>query len=243
MSQADQKFIDRYVIETVLGKGGMGTVYKAFDPNLKKTVAIKVVDSNFCSDQTRIRFQNEAKALQKLRSQSIPDVFDFGITEGDQPFIVMEFIEGESAKDRLERSYMMDLDVACDIVMQLCETLKYAHEHGIVHRDIKPDNIILLSEKNNSLTIKLIDFGLAKMVLTDEDFQRLTKSGAILGTPAYISPEQAKSEPGDNRSDIYSLGCVFFELLTGEKLFFGSSEIETISMHISSEPKTAIFCR
>lgn len=236
MSHADQKFIDRYEIDTVLGKGGMGTVYKAFDPKLKKTVAIKVIDSDFCSDQTRIRFQNEAKTLQKLRIQSIPAIFDFGITGEDQPFLVMEFIEGESAKDRLESAGAMDLDQACDITKQLCETLEYAHEHGVVHRDLKPENIILQFNKENSISVKLIDFGLA-MVLTDEDFQRLTKTGAIMGTPAYMSPEQVKSKAGDNRSDIYSLGCILFEFLTGEKLFFGSSELETIRMHISSEPR------
>ena len=152
--------IDRFKILSVLGAGGMGVVYKAHDPSLNKVVAIKLINGEFASAQLHIRFQQEAKALRDLKHPAIPEIYDFAVSKDQEPFMVIDFIEGKSLYDYLAKKGKLSMQEAFQILEPLCEALKYAHDHSIVHRDIKPDNIILsLDKKTGTIQeVKVIDF-------------------------------------------------------------------------------------
>lgn len=233
-------FVSRFEIISQLGSGGMGVVYKAHDPHLDKVVGLKVVKSTNLSDQLQLRFQKEAKALKELTHGSIPEIYNFAISRDNEPYLVLEYVEGETLADLLEQKGKLDLEEAIDIFIPICEALAYAHSNGVVHRDIKPENIILSRDNEDELQVKLIDFGLAKLESELIDSQDLTVTGRVIGTPAYMSPEQIRSEKIGAASDIYSFGCVFYEILTGRPPFLGASALETASMHLTAPVEDAI---
>ncbi len=207
----------RYRIERELGRGGMATVFLADDSKHNRKVAIKVLQSEVVAAIGHERFHREIEIAARLHHPHIVPLFDSGETEGLH-YYIMPFVEGESVRDRLDRDGPLAPDTALRLVSQVADALAYAHECGVVHRDIKPDNILL--QHDNAL---VMDFGIARPIGSATDM-RMTQVGALMGTPAYMSPEQAMgSEDVDGRSDIYSLACVLFEMVTGNPPFSGGS--------------------
>ena len=225
-SQSDPELIrgkilgDKYEILSHLGSGAMGAVYKARHQILNKEVAIKVLQQADLADKVKKeRFIREAKAQGALNHKNIAAVHDFGLTEKDQPFFVMDLLKGQSLEEYLEKEKSLACFEACQIFEQVARALQHAHSKGIVHRDIKPSNIMLIDSEDGELNALLVDFGIA--VHSEKELTKLTKQGHVVGTPHYMSPEQISGKPLDARSDIYSLGCVMFETLTGNLPFWG----------------------
>lgn len=234
------KTLGKYRIVEHLGSGGMAEVYKAYQPGLDRYVAIKVLHSFLAQEEDFLtRFQREAKFAAMLRHPSIIQVYDFDYDEKDNVYyMVMELIEGLSLKVQMqqmaEEGKMIALEDAISITVAIANALDYAHQHGTVHRDVKPANIMFTKENQPILT----DFGIAKMV----DVAGLTASGAMVGTPAYMAPEQGMGQAGDERSDIYSLGVVFYQLATGNLPFDADTPLGVALKHINAPlpPPTVI---
>lgn len=222
--------IGRYRVESVLGRGAMGVVYKGYDEGIDRYVAIKTVHRNLLSGEEGAdwlqRFRREARAAGRCLHQNIVTVFEFGEQDG-MPFIVMEYVEGRELSDIIRSSDHIDRKQAVDLVSQVLDALHYAHANGIVHRDIKPGNIIILKDG----TVKVTDFGIARI-----DSTSMTAHGSVVGTPSYMSPEQFTGGEIDRRSDIFSTGVVLFELLTGQKPFPGKSATEVMYKLLHHEP-------
>jgi serine/threonine-protein kinase len=224
---ADPVKIGKYDIQSVLGKGAMGVVYKAFDPGIERVVAIKTVRKDLVDpdlvEQSMARFKNEAVAAGRLLHPNIVSVYEYGEDDANA-FIVMEYVEGTGLREFLNRGADFDLGQIVAMMTQLLQALDFAHERGVVHRDIKPANLILT--KTGSL--KVADFGIARI-----DTSNLTTMGMVMGTPSYMSPEQCQGQPVDRRSDLFSAAVVLYELLAGEKPFSGA--LETIGYKICHE--------
>lgn len=221
------------IVDTV-GAGGMGTVYKVFDEQLGKEFALKVLRRELVSDKFAIkRFRYEAKAAMQLTHPNIAACYAQGMTEDGMPFLLMDLIDGENLAEILSFSHLFESSKTLEILIQVAEAVEYAHTKGVVHRDIKPDNV-LLSHQAGEL-VKLIDFGVARLMpdANANKQQTLTQSGEILGSPDYMSPEQCLGEPTDYRTDIYSLGCLAYFLVTGKPPFQSNSAVKTIIGHIS----------
>ncbi|HIP96746.1 MAG TPA: hypothetical protein EYH32_05965, partial [Anaerolineae bacterium] len=220
--------IGQYHIIEQIGKGGMATVYKAYQPNLDRYVAVKVLTPGLAGNRGFIaRFEREARAVARLRHRNILTVFDYG-RQGDVFYLVTEYVSGGTLRGRL--GWPQDLTYVVGIISQVGDALAHAHRQGMIHRDVKPGNILMVEEDWPLLS----DFGLAKMV---EDSLQLTASGASVGTPQYMSPEQAQGLAVDRRSDIYSLGAVLYEAVTGRPPFGPDSPIAVILRQIN-EPIT-----
>jgi serine/threonine-protein kinase len=220
--------LGRYQVIARMGRGGMADVYKAFQPSLDRYVAIKVLHPSMVEEPEFVgRFQREAKNVARLRHPNIIQVFDYD-NQGETYYMVMEYLDGPTLKAALEevhrRNEEMPLPVALRIVSDVGAALAYAHEMGVVHRDIKPANIML----DRSGRVILTDFGIAK-ILTGT---KVTVTGTVLGTPAYMSPEQGMGEPGDSRSDIYSLGVVLYELATGRLPYDADTPLAVLLKHV-----------
>ncbi|MBI4758109.1 MAG: protein kinase [Chloroflexi bacterium] len=219
------KSLGQYRIVEQLGRGGMAVVYKAYQASLDRYVAIKVLPFFQAQDPTAMeRFYREARAIARLEHPNILTVFDFGQVDGTL-YIVMQYVEGGTLKERLGAP--LDLDAVAKIIRQVGEALEYAHGLGVVHRDIKPSNVLLARGDR----VLLSDFGLAKMM---ESTSALTKAGVGMGTPQYMSPEQGRGEPVDRRSDIYSLGVVLYEMLTGQVPFDAETPLAVVLKHLST---------
>jgi serine/threonine protein kinase len=219
----------RYQIEGLLGQGGMSSVYKATDPNLKRVVAIKLIHSHLSNDTQFIqRFEEEAAAVASLRHPNIVQVYDFNSDQGVY-YMVLEFVPGETLQDRLQRIAGMKLKLpiedAIKFTLNMCDALGYAHQRGMIHRDIKPANI-MLDVYGQAI---LMDFGIVKIIGGTSH----TATGAVLGTARYISPEVIRSEPADQRSDIYSLGITLYEMLSGQAPFQSDSAMTLMMMHLN----------
>src|SRR5215210_863711 len=214
----------RYRLDAQIGAGGMSTVYLAFDQTLERRVAIKLMHREIASDSDQLeRFRREARAVAQLSHPHIVGVIDAGEDEG-RPYIVFEYVEGETLKDRIRRMGRLPVDEAIAYAIEIARALGCAHQGGIVHRDIKPQNILIDEEG----TAKVTDFGIARS-LTEEG---LTAEGRVLGTTDYVSPEQALGHAVDGRSDVYSLGVVLFEMLTGDVPFHGENQVAVAMKHV-----------
>jgi len=232
IGMVDKTFSARYHNLAPIGSGGMGEVFRAQDSILLITVAIKVLRENK-SPEASIRFQAEARATARLNHPNIVRILDFGVTDDLKPYMVMEFQPGENLAEFLTQRDSMSTAQFLQIVFQICAALSHAHKREILHRDLKPSNVIVLVE-GDKVTVKLVDFGIAKLF---EDKQNLTSTGAILGSPLYMSPEQAGEGEVDRRSDIYSMGCLMYDCLAGHPPFHGATALETISLHKIEEPE------
>ncbi len=216
-----------YRIIGQIGQGGMATVYKAYQASMDRNVAIKVLPMQLASSPEFVqRFQQEARIIAKLEHPHILPVFDYGESDGTAYF-VMRYLEAGTLKEKMEKERPFSLNEIDRIFTQLAEALGYAHGRGVVHRDLKPANALIDSQGNLSLT----DFGIAKIL--ESASTRLTQTDAIMGTPAYISPEQAQSRPVDQRSDIYSLGIILYEMVTGSVPFVADTPLAIILKHVS----------
>lgn len=227
---------ERYRVIGVLGSGGMSHVYRAHDSILDKTVAIKIlqVESGYGREDDVRRFQLEAKATATLKHDNIVSILDFGLTEDAVPYMVLDHLEGKSLMEIIQGNGPLQLDRALPVLLQVCAGLAHAHKYGVIHRDLKPSNIIFAKDQNGNEVIKVIDFGIARL----EENSSLTATNAVIGSPPYMSPEQATGGKIGVTSDIYSLGCVIFETLTGKPPFQGNTSVETIMMHVNeAQPK------
>jgi serine/threonine-protein kinase len=225
----------RYKIERIIGKGGMGTVYACRHVVVGKVAAMKVLKVGVeRSEGVLQRFVREAQTANLLKSRHIVEVSDFGQLPSGAFFVVMELLEGQD----LARAMRAGLTRAqlIHVFVQVAETLQIAHEKGIVHRDLKPDNVFLVTDGNDPLFVKLLDFGIAK-ILHGESNGGLTETGVILGTPYYMSPEQARAEAIDHRSDIYALGVMMYRAFTGKLPFVADSTMGVLTRHITEEPQ------
>lgn len=230
MDHLTGRTLGNYRIVARIGRGGMATVYQAYQPALERYVAIKVLHRQLAEDDPQFvkRFQREAKAVASLRHPNIVQVFDFGVDD-EVPYMVMEYVAGRTLKTELnalaDRDEVMSLDELGDTFQAVASALTYAHGRGMVHRDIKPANVMLATKGD----VILMDFGVARIVGATQ----YTATGAVVGTPAYLSPEQGKGERGDERSDIYAMGVVLYEMTTGRVPFDADTPLAVIFKHIS----------
>ena len=233
-----QVFADKYEIMSVLGEGGMSVVYKARHRYMDRVVAVKLMLEHLVNDKTAVaRFEHESKAASSLSHQNIVTVHDFGMTKNGQAYFVMDCLEGESLMDVLERQQRLGLSEAISIFKQTCDGLEHAHKKRVVHRDLKPSNLVLIKQDDGSTCVKLVDFGIAKLLPIDgRPRQNITVTGEIFGSPLYMSPEQCNGKSLDQRSDIYSLGCLMYETLAGVPPIMGDTFVNTVVKHINETP-------
>jgi len=227
---------DRYRIIKRIGRGGMGEVFLSEHAAIGKQVAIKILSEDFARKPRIVqRFLQEARAASLIRHENVVDITDFGHTPSGLPFLTMEYLDGEDLKAMLRRELRLPWPRARRILLQVLAALEAAHAQGVIHRDIKPDNCFRLTRGDNEDFIKVLDFGIAK-VLGDEIDQALTQTGVVMGSAEYMSPEQAKSEPIDARTDLYSVGVILYQMLTGKVPFRANGFMGTLSKHIMEPP-------
>jgi len=230
--------IGEYDIEAKVGEGAMGTVYRAIHPQIGKHVAIKVMTPKVFGEAEAVkRFVGEARAVAAIEHPGIVDVFGFGRIPDGRTYLVMEWLDGQSLSDRMHAEPKLGWEESCEVIRQIARALEAAHAKGIIHRDLKPENVFLKKVDDEKPTVKLLDFGLAKST-NKEDVANLakTRSGQMLGTPLYMSPEQCKNKNVDHRTDIYALGCMCYELLVGRTPYDADNVAEIITAHLVSEP-------
>jgi len=230
---------DRYEIVSVIGRGGMGVVYKARQEQMDKLMAIKMLHSHMVSDSEAVkRFYREAKTVSQVRHHHIVTLYDFGMSAQGQPFLVMDYLEGVSLKDELKRNGPLSFERADRIFTQINDALASAHALDVVHRDLKPENILLSSQNQNNDWITLVDFGLSKLKEPKtQDAYQITRTGDVCGSPPYMSPEQCLAASAvDPRSDIYSLAVVVYESLSGALPYNAKSAIEMMDCHLYGTP-------
>jgi eukaryotic-like serine/threonine-protein kinase len=228
--------VNNYEIQSLIGEGGMGAVYLARHPVIGRNAAIKVLRKEMAQSPGLVtRFVNEARAVNALRHPNLIDIIDAGTMDDGTPYLMMEFLEGESLATRLERQGRIPLADALEIVNQVAEALEAVHRKDIVHRDLKPDNLFLLADDKypRGLKVKILDFGIAKL-LGEQTHSPKTQTGMVIGTPAYMSPEQCKGVAGgiDRRSDVYALGVILFHMVCGRVPFEAEGTGEILGMHI-----------
>jgi eukaryotic-like serine/threonine-protein kinase len=230
--------VGKFRLEEIIGYGGMGSVWRATHLGLGQEIAIKLVSSEFVKSADALRrFDTEAKAAAKIRSRHVPQVFDNGVLEDGTPYLAMEYLQGDTLFKRVHVSGPIPLNETVSILDQCCRALGRAHALGIVHRDIKPDNIYLaMSSDDDGYVVKVLDFGIAKVQTLQENEHLSTRTGQLLGTPMYMSPEQARGlRTIDHRTDLYSLGLVAHVMLTGN-LAFSSESLGDLLVQICTQP-------
>jgi serine/threonine protein kinase len=237
-----------YEILEKVGEGGMSAVYRARHLHLNREVAVKMLHPHLVANRiSRERFSQEARAVSQIEHPNVVRLLDFGITEENRPYIVMDFLRGSSLAQTIRQKGPLDIGTAISVFMQICDALAYTHDKGIVHRDLKPSNVILLEKRQRSVSAddaeppvvaKIVDFGIAKLLPhEDAGVAALTQTGDVFGSPLYMSPEQAKGEKLDNRADIYSMGCLMYESLTGVPPINGTNMLEILYRHMNEMPK------
>ncbi len=225
---------ERYELGEVLGYGGMSEVHRGLDTRLGRDVAVKVLRADLARDpQFQMRFRREAQNAAALNHPAIVAVYDTGEVESDfgtLPYIIMEYVEGQTLREIVKTTGPMSQQQVLDVMADVCAALDFSHRHQIIHRDVKPANIMI----NRAGAVKVMDFGIARAL---GEGQNMTQTAAVIGTAQYLSPEQARGEPVDARSDVYAAGCVLYELLTGEPPFTGDSPVAVAYQHVREDPK------
>lgn len=230
-------FEERFRIDRLIGRGGYGAVYLATQLGMERSVAIKVLKAEFVGDLKEVaRFQLEARAIATLRHPGIVLVHDFGVAEGGRLYLVMEYLEGRPLSSILSTDAPLEPARALELVSQAADALAEAHRAGIVHRDLKPDNLFVVEDRRRGETVKLLDFGVAKMVGGGEQVGALTQTGVAIGSPRYMSPEQCQSHPVTGQTDIYSLGCILYEALCGRPVFRADSITALMVAQVRATP-------
>src|SRR4051794_35947199 len=224
----------RYELDGVIGRGGMAEVYRARDLRLDRIVAVKTLRSDLARDPTsQARFRREAQSAASLNHPSVIAVYDTGednLGDTPVPYIVMEYVDGQTLRDLLREHGRLRPEPAAEIVDGILRALDYSHRGGIIHRDIKPANVMLTRDRE----VKVMDFGIARAMA--DSAATMTQTAQVIGTAQYLSPEQARGERVDARSDVYSTGCVLYELLTGRPPFQGDSPVAIAYQHVREEP-------
>ena len=231
--------IGSYRIEKQLGKGGMGAVYMGIHPAIGSKVAIKFLHPQYSHDERIVdRFYNEARAVNVIGHDNILKILDLNVTEDNRHYFVMEFLQGRAVQNLLRQNVAIPLEITGPILVQCCEALEAAHRKGIVHRDLKPDNVYLIVHKGKKNFVKVVDFGIARVTDDEGNSTGKTQTGMVMGTPAYMSPEQGSGQSNkiDGRSDIYSLGCMMYQMATGRLPFPGSNFGEVLIGHLQQAP-------
>lgn len=228
----------KYDIIDVIGHGGMGVVYKGRQVLMDRTVAIKMLQSQHIADSMSVkRFHQEGKAASKMNHPHVITVYDFGVTPtSGQPFIVMDYLLGTDLSQIIKEEGQLGVERSLKILAQSTDALDHAHRMGVIHRDLKPSNIMLIDYEDEKDYVKVVDFGVAKLISAGGEQQRLTQMGEVCGSPVYMSPEQCQGLELDSRSDIYSMGIVIYETLTGRLPILGKTMVETMSKHITEPP-------
>jgi hypothetical protein len=225
---------ERYRVDALLGEGGMGAVFQARHLSLDRLVAIKVLHPRLCEDeQVQKRFEREALAISKLDHPNCVRVMDFGTTPQGMKYLVMPFLAGQELRELT--GVALPIEQVVDLGVQILQALDHAHKRGLVHRDLKPENIFLVRDDEDNQVVKLVDFGIVKL-LESEGLAKLTRAGMAFGTPTYMSPEQAAGGKTDERTDLYSLGVMLYELLTGVPPFTADEPAMLMRMHILTDP-------
>jgi serine/threonine-protein kinase len=228
-----------YRITEFIGQGGMSLVFKAEQTGTDRVVAVKVLKAELALEDSYVkRFEREAKSLARLSHPGLVSIYDIGKTEQGQPYMVIEYLQGTTLHDWIIDYGKMSVQQALPVFIEVCDVMNYAHKQGIIHRDIKPHNIMLVRQGRRENVVKVVDFGIVKL---DENIvsvsQKLTASGEICGSPMYMSPEQILDDPLDSRTDIYSFGIVMYEMLSGRPLFGGSKITEVMNKHVNLKPQ------
>ncbi len=226
----------RYEQVERIAAGGMGVVFRAEDTILLRTVAIKVLLATKAGSEQILRFQQEAKACSRLKHTNLIGVLDFGVGPSGHPYLIMDYADGQSLDRTIAKQGPLPIEVAVPIFKSICQGMEHAHQSGVIHRDLKPSNIVLLKDKSGSDAVRVLDFGIARITEKDNRGRSLTTEGAALGTPAYMPPEQISGKGVDQRSDIYSMGCVMFKTLTGRVPFRSNDPLVVLTQHLQAPP-------
>lgn len=229
---------DQYEVLSVIGQGGMSIVYKARHIMMKKVLAVKTLLPHLVLHPHSLeRFRQESQAASNLHHPNIVTIHNFGFTVEGQPYLVMDYLEGTSLQAVIRRDRYLPVDRACHIFAQIADALSHAHSHGVIHRDLKPSNILLVEQDGDHYFAKIVDFGIAKLLPQEgRDSLALTQTGELFGSPLYMSPEQCKGEPLDAKSDVYSMGCLMYEALTGKPPLTGDNTLEVLYKHANEVP-------
>src|SRR6185369_17025656 len=224
---------ERYRILRKVGQGGMGVVYLAEHALIEKKIALKILFPELTRRSDLVaRFLQEAKSASRIGHENVIDIFDFGQLPDGMVYLAMEYLDGVDLGHILRTEGPMPWERARPILMQIAKGLRAAHERGIIHRDMKPENIFVTQREGHPDFVKVLDFGIAKMTEVDNDGPRLTQAGAIFGTPEYMSPEQAQGQPPDHRVDVYAVGCIMYQVLTGVVPFHAESFMGILAKHM-----------
>ncbi|MFH1437154.1 MAG: serine/threonine-protein kinase, partial [Pseudomonadota bacterium] len=236
---ANTRLDDKYRVLDFIGQGGMGVVYEGENIELGKKCAVKFLNYDLRKSREMYeRFKREAEAAGQIEHKCIVDVVDVGTTGDDLPYIVMELLTGESLRQRITRLGKIHVKESISILAQLLDALSAVHSHGIVHRDLKPENIFVASQSDGTEIVKILDFGLSRLSKKERFSPRMTQPGFVYGSPSYISPEQAEASLNiDHRSDLYSAGVIFYEMITGCLPFTGDNYARLIVEVLTKSPK------
>jgi eukaryotic-like serine/threonine-protein kinase len=228
---------NRFKVLSLIGRGGMSSVYKAEYLEVDITVALKIMDSSYSDDrETLERFKREANILNTLIHPNLVAIYAFGVLSAGNAYLALEYIDGQTLASYIDDGVVIDWKECISIFKQICEALEYTHNAGIVHRDLKPSNVMLVDTPAGK-NVRVLDFGIAQCKSQSKEQQQITKPGEVYGSPLYMSPEQCLGQPLDERSDIYSLGCVMYEALTGEPPFLGPNAMATLALHLHEKPQ------
>lgn len=229
---------DKFEVLELLGKGGMSSVYKARNKENDEFVAVKVMHSHLAYNTDNLRrFRHEATAAKRISHANAIRIYDLGVTPDGSPFLVMDYLEGRSLAWEIRQKGKLPIDRCLDIFIQACDAMHEVHKHGILHRDLKPSNIVIVQDGEKDI-VKLLDFGIAKLMKDGDstEIERATPTGQVLGSPPYMSPEQCQGRTIDERSDIYSMGCLMYEALTGNPPLEGATALETMYKQMNEMP-------